>query len=872
MPDLLTTRRSFLRHPAAQYAFALFLVALTTGVREMFNPFIGDRLPYLFYFVAVVVVSLSCRLGPALLTLLSTALAANYLFLEPFGSLSLTPRGVLFTLLYLASGATIIYAGQKRRRSAVALQEQKDWLHTTLVSIGDAVIATDAEGRITLMNPVAEKLTEWTFFQAEGHPLSEVFRIINEQTRATAENPVDKVRRLNRVVGLANHTLLIARSGREVAIDDSGAPIFAQDGSLAGIILVFRDVTEQRARGRALRASEERLRLAHQAAHMGAWQWDIPTGAVVWSDEVCTLHGIEPGSFDGRFESWLKTVHPDDHKLAEEAVQKTLAGGDTYAVDYRTLLPDGRVMWTAAYGHLFRDDAGQPQRLVGVCMDVTGRKEAERQLAEQQGRLAGIIASAMDAIITVNEAQRILVFNRAAEQIFCCSADEALGQPLDRFIPERFRAAHRQHIEGFGHTGVTGRSMSRPGTLWAQRSNGEEFPIEATISQVQAGAEKLFTVVLRDVTERKAAEDKLAEQASLLELTSDAIMVRDEAGRIAYWNRGAQDLYGWTPDEARGKITHELLRTVFPQPREEIDQQVRRSTRWQGELVHTRQDGTQLTVLSRWVSMQHAPGARTILEINTDVTRRKQLETALQSNERLALAGRLSATIAHEIHNPLDAVGNVLFLLEQRLDGSRETRELIAIAQNEVQRVTEISRNMLSLHRESRNPSPVRLAPLLEGVVALVEETIAKGRRRIEVVHGFAGEIEAFPVGLRQVFTNVIKNAIEATPQDGEIRIQSEPALEGGQEGVVVRVSDNGPGIPEEVRSRLFNQPFVSTKAEGGTGLGLWVSASIVAKHGGSIRLERSEPGRGATVSVFLPRSAVRAADAGPRSRTGAAG
>lgn len=205
-------------------------------------------------------------------------------------------------------------------------------------------------------------------------------------------------------------------------------------------------------------------------------------------------------------------------------------------------------------------------------------------------------------------------------------------------------------------------------------------------------------------------------------------------------------------------------------------------------------------------------------------------------------------------------------LLDQRLDGDTKTRQLISIAQNEVQRVTEISRNMLSLHRESRSASVVRLASLLEGVVALVEETIAKGRRRIELVHGFAGDIEAFPVGLRQVFTNVIKNAIEATPEDGEISIQSESASEGGQEGVVVRVSDNGPGIPEEFRSRLFNQPFVSTKEEGGTGLGLWVSASIITKHGGSIRLESAgaRRGHGATVSIFLPLRVAQEAGAAP--------
>jgi PAS domain S-box-containing protein len=276
---------------------------------------------------------------------------------------------ILFALVFAFLGRKqLTNLSQSFAKALATARERGDWLHTTLTSIGDAVISTDADGRITLMNPVAEKLTEWTVQEAQGKPLADVFRIINQETRQTVENPVDKVRRLNRVVGLANHTVLISKNGKELAIDDSGAPIFAPDGSLTGVVLVFRDVSEQR------------------------------------------------------------VLAAESQSLAAET-------------------------------------------------------------ASQSERLAGIISSAMDAIITVDESQRIQVFNRAAEQIFGCPVAEAIGQPLDKFIPERFHHAHRQHIEGFGQTGVTNRSMSRPGDLLARRSDGQEFPIEATISQVEAGGE-----------------------------------------------------------------------------------------------------------------------------------------------------------------------------------------------------------------------------------------------------------------------------------------------------------------------------------------------------------------------------------------------
>jgi len=226
----------------------------------------------------------------------------------------------------------------------------------------------------------------------------------------------------------------------------------------------------------------------------------------------------------------------------------------------------------------------------------------------QEDRLAGIIGSAMDAIISVDESQRIHVFNRAAEQIFRCSASEAFGQPLDRFIPERFREVHQQHVEEFGHTGVTNRTMSRPGTLWARRSDGQEFPIEATISQVKLGDQKLLTVVLRDITERKEAETRIAEQARLLEQASDGIIVLDESGRIGYWNRGAQVLYGWTPEEADGTLARDLLQTQFPEPLTEIVNWVRQHGRWEGELVQTRKNGDHVTVLSRWMQVSDGQG------------------------------------------------------------------------------------------------------------------------------------------------------------------------------------------------------------------------------------------------------------------------
>lgn len=213
----------------------------------------------------------------------------------------------------------------------------------------------------------------------------------------------------------------------------------------------------------------------------------------------------------------------------------------------------------------------------------------------------------------------------------------------------------------------------------------------------------------------------------------------------------------------------------------------------------------------------------------------------------------------------------MLFLINQNAQGHPKLQELARTAQKELHRVTQISKNMLSLYREPRNPALLKVSELLDGVVALIEETIAKGRRTIRVQHGFTGEIKGFPAELRQVFTNVVKNAVEATSEGGRIVVFSFPSELNEKTGVTVEVIDDGIGIAKEMISRLFT-PFSTSKAESGTGLGLWVSRSIVEKHGGhiSIASDATSERHGTKVSIFLPTEwsaspVVKASIASPR-------
>ena len=170
---------------------------------------------------------------------------------------------------------------------------------------------------------------------------------------------------------------------------------------------------------------------------------------------------------------------------------------------------DGSSIWVVENVVATCDEQGAVTLIEGTMVDISAHKRAEDAVRDSQERLLGIIESAMDAIITINEKQQIIVFNKAAEDIFRCTAAEVIGKSLDRFVPESLREIHQQHIRSFGQTGVSTRSIYSPRTLVALRSNGEEFPIEATISQVKTSSEKLYTVILRDISARKRTEDQL---------------------------------------------------------------------------------------------------------------------------------------------------------------------------------------------------------------------------------------------------------------------------------------------------------------------------------------------------------------------------
>ncbi len=613
------------------------------------------------------------------------------------------------------------------------LQASERRASQVLRSIGDAVIVTDAEATITRMNPVAEALTGWTEKESCGLPLDRVFQIVEEATRRPVESPVERVKRIDATVALAAHTVLVARNGAETSIDHSASPVPDETGGLAGLVLVFRDISERRMAERERDALTDRLNQVLQAT----------------SDAVMTID-----------RQWRVTyMNPRAMKVALPVTEIV-----------------GRVIWEALPNFI---PAGAPW---------------------------------------------VENYHRAMEERIACSFEAFYEEPFEAWL----------------------------------------------LVEVQPSTEGI-TLFFSDVTEQKRTEAELrrsqehaVRSEAELKLITDALPVFvsyvDRELRYLRVNRTYEEWFAQPASEILGRTINEVL---GEQSAEAIQGYL------QAALAGTPQHFEYRPVLmgeERVLSVAHIPDfdhnrqVRGVVIQGHDITEQKRTEEALIQSEKLAAAGRLAASIAHEINNPLESVTNLLYLARNAED-TGTIHFYLDTAERELRRVSVISNQTLRFYKQSTNPRPVAAEDLIESVLSIYQGRTVNARIQVETRMRAKGLTECFEGEIRQVLSNLVGNAIDAMPEGGLLLLRSRTGTnwKSDEAGLIITVADTGSGMSQVVRKKLFDA-FYTTKGIGGTGLGLWVSREIVTRHQGALHL-RSSQGMGTHGTVFrlfLPAHAVK--------------
>ena len=500
------------------------------------------------------------------------------------------------------------------------------------------------------------------------------------------------------------------------------------------------------------------------------------------------------------------------------------------------------------------------------------RTPPSRSPGTEAERLAAIIQSASDGIITVDSEHRIVVFNAAAERMFGYPAADVVGQRLDRFLPEAARARHDVFIAEFGRTGTATRPMGGDRILSALRADGTEFPIEAHISYSEVDGERLFTVILRDVTERQRADETRARLAALVESSDDAIIGKTLDGIVTSWNRGAERLFGYTADEMVGQSIRRLLPPERSNEVAHILEEIARGERVDHyETERVTKDGQRIDV-SLVVSPIRDARGRIIgaSKIARDITDRKRIEQQrqelLEATER-ARANAESASrakddflsmISHELRTPLSTILAWTAVLRQHGLSADRIRDAVATIERAGHMQKELISDLLDVSRIVTGRlrltrQHIDLRGIAETTLEAVRPDADHRGVRINAKLNENTEVTGDAVRLQQVIANLLGNAIKFTPRGGRITVNL--TREDGRARLVI--SDPGRGIAPEFLPHVFD-PFrqaenVRSRKEGGLGLGLAIARNLIEQHGGTITAASPGEGMGATFTIALP-------------------
>ena len=636
----------------------------------------------------------------------------------------------------------------------------------------------------------------------------------------------------------------------------------------------------------ALRESEERYRHLLTSVTDYIYSVRIEAGRPVATSHApgcASVTGYTPEDYLVNPRLWLDMVHPDDRAAVETYAGAVTAGQVLGSIENRILHKDGSVRRVQNTMVPRRDAEGRLVVCDGIVNDITERKVAQDALARDEAELAAIYDHAPIMMLLVDDEFTVRRLNQAALEFTGKTSEGSVGlrvgdlfgclQALEDprgcgFSPECDACPlRRANLDTLQH-GTTHQRIETALRLVRGREIIDVILLVST-AQVRVAEHELVLLCIEDVSQQKLAEQQVREQAKLLDVTRDAIMVLDLDGIVNYWNSGAELLYGCTAAEAIGRPWRTLI-YAQPAPAEaEIPfLAIREKGEWNGELRQQARDGTAIVALGRGVLMRGPAGEdRSILFTASDITASKQIESQFLRFQRLDSLGSIASGVAHDLNNVLTPIMMSLQMLAP-LTRNAHDRELVELLGESTRRGADIIRQLLLFGRGSDSPrTVVNLALIVREVRRLMQETFPKNLTLSSQAPSDLWLVTGDPTQLQQVLLNLCVNARDAMAQGGRLAIAAENVLVDEEFAsrqfkaksgphVFLRVTDTGTGMPAEILDKIFD-PFFTTKPIGqGTGLGLASALGIVRSHGGFITV-KSAPGTGSEFGLYFPANAA---------------
>lgn len=792
----------------------------------------------------------------------------------------------------------------ERHVAAEALQKSEAFYRQVIDAATDyAIVSLSIDGRVTLWNRGAESLLGWNVAEMLGQSLDRLFP--DDETRQAFLREMDVARRSGH--GSAEGWR-IGKCGRRFWASGEIRLLHDDAGEVSGFVKVLRDQTGEREASLALQRSEERLRRAQEAGHIGVFAIEVATGWLEPTQEACRLLGIEPT--EGLpAEDIEALVLKEDRAIVSNREQR-LSGKLALDVEYRIRRPvDGAVRVIARRAELERDETGKPLRMVGVLQDVTERRAMQRAAEESEARALAYaervqLALAAGAIIGTwvwdIALDRFTIDEQFAETF---GIDPALGRE-DISLEQIIATVHPDDKPGL--IAAINEAIDRGGAYAHQyrvkRADGRYYWIEAN-GRVERDAKGglRFPGVLLDMEQRRSLErDRDAAHRLLrtvMEAVPGVVYAKDRQGRMLMGNAGTAALLGLPPEAYLGRTDldnledKEQARIIKANDRrimesgvaEQLVENVRLANGspavWLSQKAPLRDEngeviglaGASIDITDRIRAETELKELNLTLEqrIASAIAEREQAEEALRHAQKMEAIGQLTGGIAHDFNNLLSIIMGSVDLairsLERRGDADARLRKLLGGAMTGADRAAALIQRLLAFsRRQPLAPRPVSIASLIEGMRELLERSLGE---TIAIETGLAEDlwmVEVDPNQLESALLNLAVNARDAMPLGGKLTIKARNLVLGEADArpakgmapgswVEIEVCDTGTGISPDIISRVF-EPFFTTKEQGkGTGLGLSMVYGFVRQSGGHVSI-RSEKGCGAVVTLYLRR------------------